>query len=138
MNRMEKYERHRKVLDALLEGHTWIEVDVKNFLHLNVEKLGFMNQVSIAHTRVQNGDLMSVPEVRFQMKAIEGIEMAWPVSYQDDQWAMYQEIYHFDDKGQIVAIDQRARRSVEDFVDVWFKNLKAQGFLKPENKTFNA
>ena len=135
---MQKYERYRKVLDELLEGHEWVEVDVPAFLHLNVEKLGFMNQVSIAHTRVQNGDLMSVPEVRFQLKTIEGIKMAWPMSYQDDNWAMFQEIYHFDGQGRIAAIDQGARRSVEDFVDLWFKNLKAQGFLNRENKKINS
>ena len=134
-NRMKKYQMYRQVLNELLEGHEWIQVEVPGFLKLNVEQTGMMNWISLAHTRIQNGDVMCVPEVRFLLKDINGLKIAFPFSYQDDNFGIYHEIYELNEQDEVTTIRQAVRESVEDFVDLWLSNLASQGFLKLEYKT---
>lgn len=92
---------------AVNENYT---VEVRGFMDLTIEKLG-QNRVSVAHYRRQNGDLMSDPEIVFNV-----IGSRWiPVRF-----TQHPHIHQFDETGL----------DLSGFVKSWSNNLHRQGFIK--------
>jgi len=79
-------------------------------MDLSIERHG--NELIVCQYYIQRGDLMRNPEVKFRIEA----DGTWtPVSYRVDPLNTYE----YSTEG--VPID--------DMLDVWAENLRAQGFL---------
>lgn len=96
------------------------------FMDLTIEKLYYTdpqgNDVySISHYDTLNGDLMSDPDIEFSV----GQGEINPLSFRNDFMGYMQRVYK---EG---TADTRAAREIDDFLHLWLKNIKAQGF-KPD------
>ena len=74
---------------------------------------------------VQNGDVMHDPEIVFEFHAI-GAE---PISFRNDYVGAHDEVYAYDDAGRRTGVYARRRAGLVSFARVWFRNIRAQGFL---------
>ena len=98
-------------IDELAVGKQ-IEVSQDGFMDLTIEKVGH-DRVSVAHYYTQRGDLMSDPEIVFQIED----DGTWlPIRYTQQP-----NIHDFDPDG--IAHTQ-------PFIDQWSSNLRAQGFIE--------
>ena len=80
----------------------------------------------IAHYSEQNGDLMADPEIEFAVD--EDAQTIEPVLFRNDYTGSYDEVYK-EVNGQMMY-SQRLRVSLDEFLHIWLKNLKQQGFIK--------
>jgi len=88
-----------------------IEVDGgAGFMDLTIEKVGEI-RLSVAHYYTQRGDLMSDPQVVFDIRKDEWVPLRFINS---------PHIHDFDETG----LDQHAA-----FIETWDNNLKNQGFI---------
>ena len=80
---------------------------------------------SIAHYGEQNGDLMRDPEmtvaIDFDAGAVE------PLTWRNDYIGHLDEVYKRNAAGQLLY-SQRIRKSLDEFLWQWLKNIKYQGF----------
>lgn len=79
-----------------------------------------------AHYSEQNGDLMADPEIEFAVDEAE--QTIEPVLFRNDYTGSYDEVYKEVD-GQMMY-SQRLRVNLDEFLHIWLKNLKQQGFIK--------
>jgi len=134
---MEKtiYERNFERLETIFEGK--LKELISNYNYLKFETLGFMAlsvdvvfrrkgiifNIAMAHNYEQNGDICPDPdmeiEINFEHKTAEAI------SYQDAY--RYDCVYEFDDKGNKIKENPKLKASLNDFFELWTKNLIAQG-----------
>ncbi|MDB5312970.1 MAG: uncharacterized protein JWO38_7172 [Gemmataceae bacterium] len=105
-----------------------IRLDVSGFMPLCIEYLGTgprgLPMVSVTHYYEQAGDLMSDPDMTFE---VDGA--AWlPVSFQQDSIGLYQEVVV--QEGDRLVVDDRLDKALREFAAVWDTNLQSQGFLE--------
>lgn len=110
-------------LMRLLGGQEYRRIENDPYVPLTVEKLEGQPFVSLCHYGEQNGDLMRDPEVGFR---VEG-ENAIPEYYRNDYLAVEHATVpgHFGD----VPVEPGRQRSLDSFVQTWWKNLEEQGFF---------
>ena len=84
-------------------------IEVPGFDTLTIEKIG-PERLSVAHHRVQRGDLMCDPEIVFRVESNGWV----PVEY-----TQHPQIYQHDESGLELG----------GFVATWNQNLREQGFL---------
>ena len=80
---------------------------------------------SIAHYGEQNGDLMSDPEMTVSIDFTAG--KVEPQTWRSDYIGRYDEVYKTNSNGQLLY-SKRLRVSLDEFLWLWLKNIKYQGF----------
>ena len=85
-------------------------VEVSGFDTLTIEKVA-PERLSVAHHRIQRGDLMCDPEIVFRVENDRWV----PVEY-----TQHPRIYQHDESGL----------KIRGFVNRWDRNLREQGFLR--------
>jgi hypothetical protein len=93
-----------------MELNDQIEVDGGPYMDLTIEKVGEI-RLSVAHYYTQRGDLMSDPQVVFDVRKDEWV----PLRFINSPY-----IEDFDETG----LDQHAA-----FIEQWDDNLEDQGFI---------
>ncbi len=121
----------KAVLDTLTEGLTDIEHHTKFdnggacIMPVSVECIGEIEAgklFSVAHYYTQNSDLMRDPEITFLK---DGDANYYPLSYQQDNLAMYQEAVSLE-YGEIGAVKLKTQKRIAQFCGTWMKNIKDQ------------
>lgn len=91
------------------------------FMPLNIAMTG-KNELAIAHTYIQSGDLMNDPEMTFRInhekKTLE------PLTYQQDGLGIYQNVYP--EKGKYIP---GLQKDLNSFTKQWLQNIKNQNYL---------
>lgn len=115
-----------------------IKLESKGFMPLTLE---FLHAVqidaaerklfSLAHTYVQNGDLMRDPEMCFiVMPDPNGTDsLIYPQLYRQDNIGLYEECVHIKD-GKVTGSIPLWQQGHCSFANMWLKNILVQGFLK--------
>ena len=133
---MKIYHSFASLLIRLLADDQAIKLTVEGFMPLSIEIISIPGDgpqlVAISHTGVQNGDLMRDPEMVFQFHAYGDTHYAEPISFRNDYMGTMQEVYRYDDHGKRTHVDPRLKKELASFARLWFRNLKAQGFLDKE------
>ena len=106
-----------------------MRINVDGYMPLVAEEIGQSaggrRHVALAHTGVQNGDVMHDPEIVFEFHAL-GAE---PISFRNDYVGAHDEVYAYDDTGRRTGGCPKRRAELVSFARVWFRNIRAQGFL---------
>jgi hypothetical protein len=130
---MKTYQYFAKALNQLLSGDQAVCLTVNGYMPLSIERIGASGDgrplIAISHTAIQNGDLMRDPELVFELFAFGDYTAAEPISYRNDFVGLLQEVYDLDDDGRRTAIRPRLKAELKSFACMWFRNLRAQGFL---------
>lgn len=84
---------------------------------------------SLAHYSELNGDLMRDPEMTVSIDFTSG--KVEPQTWRNDYIGRNDEVYKTDCNGQLLY-SQRLRTSLDEFLWLWLKNLKNQGFNPQE------
>ena len=117
----------------LLGDSTAVRLTSKGFMPLSVEDIGSSAEghrlISICHYGEQNGDLMRDPDMVFAIHGQGEYLTAEPLSFRNDYMGINQEVYRYDDHGKRTHLDPRLKKELKSFARLWFRNLKAQGFL---------
>ena len=133
---MKTYTSFAKSLQFLLDGHQAVKLTVEGYMPLSVEHIGTSGEghklVAIAHTGLQNGDVMFDPEMVFRFIDWEGTQLAEPISFRNDYVGLHQEVYRYNDEGKATHVDARLKAELKSFARLWFRNLKNQGFLSAQ------
>lgn len=128
---MKTYQHFSTILTQLLGTDTAARITVQGFMPLSIEHIGQSAEgnrlIAISHTGEQNGDLMRDPEMVFEVHSATAV--AEPLSFQNDYVGLFQEVYRFDDAGKKTHVNAKLKQELKSFARLWFRNLKAQGFL---------
>jgi hypothetical protein len=113
----------REGIDLWTVG-SYAKFEMAGYQDLCLEVIG-PGLIAVAHTFVQNGDLMFDPEIVFSMTTGEG----WaPVEITQHPVGNYQRVAEVGHHGQITHLNVRVQRSVSQFAGVWARDLQAQGW----------
>lgn len=115
------YEINYERLEPLLADYRKIEV--KGFMPLVIEKIG-ENEYSLAHYYEQNGDLIQDPEMTIKIHHPE-FKMVEALTFYQPAFKIYQEVYP--EPGKFYP---KLKKELNDFLGMWLRNLKQQGFYK--------
>jgi hypothetical protein len=86
--------------------------------------------VSIGHYGEQNSDLMRDPEILFEVVDEPGTQRKfWPFYFRNDYVGFEQWSRRRDEDGNLLCLPDRTRE-MEQFAEVWDRNLRQQGFLE--------
>ena len=133
---MKTYTSFAKSLQLLLGGNETVKLTVEGYMPLSVEHISTSGEghrlVAIAHTGLQNGDVMFDPEMVFRFIDWEGTQLAEPISFRNDYVGLHQEVYRYNDEGKATHVDARLKAELKSFARLWFRNLKNQGFLSAQ------
>ena len=126
---MKSFTQFSETIDRLLGGARCVRITVEGYMPLVAEEIGDSAEgrrlVALAHTGVQNGDVMHDPEIVFEFHAL-GAE---PISFRNDYVGAHNEVYAYDDDGRRTGVYAKRRAELVSFARIWFRNLRAQGFL---------
>ena len=123
-------------VQAIIDKHGGIEalkekyIKVKNepYMPLVIEWVGNgpyeTELVSVAHYYTQNGDAMRDPEIVFSVSKL-GFWM--PMTFQQDNLGLYQEAVTIRDGS--FFIKPALIRELQEFAQMWDRNISEQGFL---------
>lgn len=136
-------EHSTKIFCALLDrlgNNDYLKIENEPFMALHIEKFdtlysGSVVLVSLAHTYVQNGDLMHDPQICFAVADQRGADkkdyksiLIAPYLFRQDNMGIYEETILFEMENSRV-IDQERQAGQAEFAVHWLKNIEAQGFL---------
>ena len=138
-----------KNIQQIIETHgglaavqaNYLRIENPPFMRLVIEVVGtlFPNgtcEVSVAHYGIQNGDSMRDPECTFLVIPSENGEWQWkPLTFLNDYVGMYQVAAEYDNFGQVRVRDAKVVRELQEFAEIWDRNLKHQGFLEAFRST---
>lgn len=118
-------------MQALRKKH--IRIENAPFMPLVIEYVGTgpreQPAVSVAHTYIQNGDVMYDPEVVFET----GSDMCWgPISYRQDGFRWPTQVAVWKDVNGTVLLRPRLVASLRTFARQWDRNLLEQGYLQAQ------
>jgi hypothetical protein len=111
-----------------------ITVEVPGFMDLHLEWCGTGprggRMLSVAHTYLQQGDVMHDPEVVVEFFP----EAGWwlPLSYRQDNLGVYREAVSLEGDGLVVR--SPVVRELQRFLKLWDANLREQGFVEAARK----
>jgi hypothetical protein len=115
-------QQHKMDLSAP-QSHLRLEKGL--YQPLVIEKIG-LRQISVAHYREQNGDLLQDPEIVFFIT-----ETGWYPLEITQVFPGWKQIATVDEeKNQIVRAKLRLMESVAEFAEMWADNLRDQGWLE--------
>jgi len=130
-------------IQSMIEEHGGLAALKRNYLR--IENPPFMRlvievvqgpmpagtwELSVAHYGTQNGDAMRDPEVTFLVHPLaEG--WTWlPLTFLNDYVGVYQKVAGYDDDGILEERNPAQAREMREFVDMWDRNIKHQGFIE--------
>jgi uncharacterized protein YqiB (DUF1249 family) len=87
----------------------------EGLMDLNVDRL-FDNTISLAHNGIQNGDVMSDPDMEVRINR-EG-KMAEALTFQNDYLGIYQEVYP--EPGKYYP---KFKKDLNEFLNDWLQNI---------------
>ncbi|MDH5641610.1 MAG: hypothetical protein OEY28_09975, partial [Nitrospira sp.] len=106
---MKTYLSFAKTLQSLLVDDQVVKLTVEGYMPLSIERIctgGEGHQlVAIAHTGLQNGDVMFDPEMVFRFIDWDGAQLAEPISFRNDYAGIHQEVYRYNDEGKATHVD---------------------------------
>lgn len=130
---MNMYRDFAADLTQLLHGHSAVRITVDGYMPLSIEEIGMDGEghrlVSLCHYGEQNGDLMRDPDIVFMFQNPPQGPLAEPVSFRNDYLGLDQEVYRYDETGTRTHLDTKLKSQLREFVQIWFANLKEQGFF---------
>jgi hypothetical protein len=102
---MTTFTQFSETIERLLRGARCVRITVEGYMPLVAEEIGASAEgrrlVALAHTGVQNGDVMHDPEIVFEFHAL----------------------------GRRTGVYAKRRAELVSFTRVWFRNIRAQGFF---------
>jgi uncharacterized protein YqiB (DUF1249 family) len=87
----------------------------EGLMDLNVDNL-LNNRIALAHNGLQNGDVMSDPDV--EVKIYPDQKMAEALTFQNDYLGIYQEVHP--EPGKYYP---KLKKDLNDFLDEWLSNM---------------
>ncbi len=130
---MNMYREFAADLNQLLGGHLAVRITVDGYMPLSVEEIGIGGEghrlVSLCQYGEQNGDLMRDPDIVFMFQNPPHDPIAEPVSFRNDYIGLNQEVYRYDEHGKRTHLDTKLKLHLKEFAQIWFANLKEQGFF---------
>ena len=133
---MKTYTSFAKNLNTLLGDDRAVKLTVDGYMPLSIERIGTNGEgrsmIALAHTGLQNGDVMFDPEMVFQIHVSGDLKAAEPISFRNDYMGIYQEVYRYNDDGKATHINTRLKAELKSFSRTWFRNLREQGFFSPQ------
>lgn len=126
---MTTFTQFSEMIERLLGGARCVRVTVPGYMPLVAEEIGASADgrrlVALAHTGLQNGDVMHDPEIVFEFHAL-GAE---PISFRNDYVGVHNEVYAYGDSGRRTGVYAKRRAELVSFTRVWLRNIRAQNFL---------
>ena len=126
---MTTFTQFSEMIERLLGGARCVRITAPGYMPLVAEEIGQSAHgrrlVALAHTGVQNGDVMHDPEIVFEFHAL-GAE---PISFRNDYVGAHGEVYAYDDAGRRTGVYPKRRANLVSFTRVSFRNIRVQGFL---------
>jgi len=116
-------------LEAMAAGD-YKKVTNEPYMPLSMDVLAdtsYGRVISIAHNFIQNGDVMADPDMQLLVKFNKQTVQA--MTFQNDGLGVYQECLFFDDNGKLL-VQMKLLKDLNQFLDMWTKNLCDQGFVK--------
>ena len=130
---MKTHEALATTLHELLRGDRAVRITVDGYMPLVIEDIGRSLEggllIALAHTGLQNGDVMHDPEIVFEVRDIDGSLFAEPLSFRNDYVGAYSEVYVLDAEGRRSHVRPAVKSELMSFARTWFRNLREQGFL---------
>ena len=116
-----------------------IRIDMDGFDRLCIEHVGAGPNgyplVSVAHYFEQNGDLMSDPEMTFEVIPSDDPRIGWksgswhPTSITQSPVGRYRQAVWVDDRGRVM-VNPAEVRDQKFFARIWNRNIGAQGYVE--------
>lgn len=133
---MKTYTSFAKSLIQLLGADQAVKLTVHGYMPLSIERIGTSGEghqlVALAHTGIQNGDVMVDPEMVFRFIDSDDVQMAEPISFRNDYMGINQEVYRYNEAGTATHVNTRLKAELKSFAKVWFRNLQDQGFFSSQ------
>ena len=107
------------IMDGTLD---YVRFESDTYEPLYIERIS-EDQIAMAHTFEQNGDLMYDPEIVFYVD--DAHKMLRPMSYEQSDMGVYQRVYDSDDDA-LSHPNRRLERDINDMFRTWSQNLKLQ------------
>jgi hypothetical protein len=133
---MKTYQQFAKRLFDLLGGSQAVRITVPGYMPLAVEEIypsdEGRRQISLAHYGEQNGDPMRDPEIVFELHVAGDDVYAEPVYFRNDYAGVENFVYTTREERPGVTVrlvSPRLKNELKSFAHIWFRNLRAQGFL---------
>ena len=116
------YERNYNAMEklGLLKVENNVKLHSEGFMDLVVERLS-EEIISLAHYGEQNGDLMSDPEM--EIKIYPDTRMVEALTNRMDYTGYSASVYPAPGK-----VDLYQKKDMNQFLSIWLRNLKQQGF----------
>ena len=92
------------------------------YMPLIIQRIG-EDEISVAHTYLQNGDVMYDPEMTFRIDNEKGT--LEPLTYQQDAMGLYQQVYP--EPGKWIP---KLRNDLSAFTEQWLNNISQQSRAK--------
>ena len=126
-----------QILEAAggLQGVKHISIENSPWMRLVIEVLAEPGPdghsvVSAAHYGEQNSDPMRDPEMLFEVVQDEGGQpQLWPFYFRNDYVGVEQWSRYTAEGGELISLPKRTRE-MEEFAQIWDRNLTEQGFLE--------
>ena len=135
---MKTYRLFANRLSELLGDATALRITSEGWMPLSIERIGTdaegREMIALSHYGEQNGDIMRDPEIIFVLHNWPDGIAAEPVSFRNDYMGYLQEVYVCGEDGKRTHVKPAAKAELKSFSDMWFRNLKDQGFFSPEAK----
>lgn len=107
------------IMDGTLD---YVRFESDTYEPLYIERIS-EDQIAMAHTFEQNGDLMYDPEIVFYVD--DAHKMLRPMSYEQSDMGVYQRVYDADDDA-LSHPNRKLERDINDMFRTWSQNLKWQ------------
>ena len=130
MNMYERiYQKLSKIIDLdklRLKGA--LKYISKGFMDLNLDFL-FAGEngsfrIAMAHNFVQNGDLMTDPDM--EIRILPSMRMAEALTFQQDFLGIYQQVYT--EKNGQTSVSQTTKKQLNAFLNQWLSNIQSQNY----------
>ncbi len=120
--RNENYQKLMSIAPGILNGrYRYMKLKAPGFMDLVIERL-YENRISLSHYYVQNGDLMSDPDM--ELIVDHNIKTLTAATFQQDNLAIYHEAFQGDE-----LIDPDMEDELNDFLKDWLSNISRQGHI---------
>ena len=112
--------------DGSLKFNEYLKLKSGSFMDLNIDHLSHKDDdqsivISLAHSYIQEGDVMADPDM--EIRIIPSLKMVEALTFQQDSTGTYQQVYR--DNGRF---NPQLKNDLNDFLNYWLKNLIQQGF----------
>lgn len=108
-------------VEAFLSGDGYLKLTSSGFMDLTIERIA-PDTISMTHYGLQNGDLMSDPDMTIKIN--QELKTATALTFRNDYIGVDVSIY--DGK----KINPTLSKELNTFLAQWLKNLKEQGFYR--------